>query len=271
MNDKEINMLLEKNFVKKIAFYPSQCDSMNVIKNMKGIIAVNSLMPSDTFNVVTTSEKSISLSSNDIESVINIYRERKLPFAWWLGPQALKLGIDNQLERHGMYHAETEYSMAISTELLDTTKFTYDPNFKIEEAKLKKDFIIFGQILSSVFDPIDSTAVSFYEKIAQYHDSDSNHRMFIGYCNGKPVSIASIVNSSGFGGIYDIVTHPDHQRKGFARMMTQYCIESLIKMKCDIASLLASEDGFSMYKKIGFKELEKFKVFALDHCNSSGL
>ena len=41
-------------------------------------------------------------------------------------------------------------------------------------------------------------------------------------------------------------------------------------MKCDIVSLLASEDGFSMYKKIGFKELEKFKVFTLDHYKPSG-
>ncbi|WP_375664886.1 GNAT family N-acetyltransferase [Bartonella sp. CL162QHHD] len=45
--------------------------------------------------------------------------------------------------------------------------------------------------------------------------------MFVGYINNNPVAICFCIKADGVGGVYDIVTNPDFQKRGVGSFMTK--------------------------------------------------
>lgn len=51
-----------------------------------------------------------------------------------------------------------------------------------------------------------------------------------------------------------VLTHPDHRRKGYARMLMEHAIEWLEGLRVDWIKLDATEMGAPLYRKLGFED-----------------
>ncbi|MDD9331006.1 MAG: GNAT family N-acetyltransferase [Bartonella sp.] len=86
--------------------------------------------------------------------------------------------------------------------------------------------------------------------------------MFVGYINNSPVAICFCIKADRIGGVYDIVTNRDFQKRGVGTLMTKIAIEHLKRKKCHVIGMQASNEGIGIYKKLGFINFGEFKVYS---------
>ncbi len=60
--------------------------------------------------------------------------------------------------------------------------------------------------------------------------------------------------------ILNVVTHPDHRRRGLARKLMQTMLRWVNEQGITKVSLHASEDGASLYKMLGFKPANEMQL-----------
>ena len=56
------------------------------------------------------------------------------------------------------------------------------------------------------------------------------------------------------GTILNVYTKPEHRHHGYAKKLMELMLDDAGKMKLDYVELKATEDGYGLYKKIGFKD-----------------
>ena len=56
------------------------------------------------------------------------------------------------------------------------------------------------------------------------------------------------------GTILNVYTKPEHRHHGYAKKLMELMLDDAEKMKLDFVELKATEDGYGLYKKIGFKD-----------------
>jgi ribosomal protein S18 acetylase RimI-like enzyme len=75
-----------------------------------------------------------------------------------------------------------------------------------------------------------------------------------GYENGKPVAASQLVVHSATGGLYYVAVDNAHRRKGYGEAITRIAIEAAWAAGCDLATLSASQFGYPVYKRMGFRD-----------------
>jgi ribosomal protein S18 acetylase RimI-like enzyme len=265
LNKSKIDLSLENNFFSKVRFLPKLCQKMKIIDFPNGISTVNSTFASDTFNIISAKNLQETIQVDQAQSIISSFNAQKLPLAWWVGPNSSNYKVDEVLLSLGLEHVETEVGMAALASSIDSHTNSMPDNFKVKEARSLQDFIDYGNVMASVFEPFDEEAIIFYGTIGGCYKKDPDVDMFVGYINNNPAAICFCIKADGIGGVYDIVTHPDFQKRGIGTLMTKIAIEHLKRKKCHVIGMQASNDGIGIYKKMGFISFGKFKVYSNKH------
>lgn len=155
--------------------------------------------------------------------------------------------------------------MAALAQDIDSHITSTPDNFKIKEVESLQDFIDYGNVMASVFETFDEEAVIFYKTIGGCYKKDPDVTMFVGYINKNPVAICFCIKTDEIGGVYDIVTNPDFQKKGIGTFMTKIIIKHLKREKCHVIGMQASHEGIGIYKKLDFINFGEFKVYSNKH------
>ncbi|WP_051540356.1 GNAT family N-acetyltransferase [Ruminococcus sp. FC2018] len=56
------------------------------------------------------------------------------------------------------------------------------------------------------------------------------------------------------GTILNVYTKPEHRHKGYAKKLMEMMLDDARMMELDFVELKATEDGYGLYKKVGFKD-----------------
>ena len=80
------------------------------------------------------------------------------------------------------------------------------------------------------------------------------YRSYVAYWNGKPVATAGVFFGDEVAGIYSVATVPEARGKGFGAAVTLAPLLDARKMGYHIGTLQASQMGYPIYKRMGFKE-----------------
>ena len=85
--------------------------------------------------------------------------------------------------------------------------------------------------------------------------------IYVGYENGVPVSTGLGVRSGRTIGIYNIATIPAARGKGYGAAITRRNVADGVAAGCDVAILQASDMGFPIYERIGFRTVVEYVGF----------
>jgi ribosomal protein S18 acetylase RimI-like enzyme len=92
---------------------------------------------------------------------------------------------------------------------------------------------------------------------------------WIGYFEGKPVSVATIVIAGDAIGVYSLGTLPQHQSCGFAETLLRHAIgEARRETGIDRTVLQATMQGFNLYLRIGYRVVTRFSIYIREGCAS---
>jgi GNAT superfamily N-acetyltransferase len=84
---------------------------------------------------------------------------------------------------------------------------------------------------------------------------------WIGRLDGTVVATSRISIGAGVAGLYAITTQPLHRGKGYGRAMTIAALRAARRLDYRIGVLQASDLGYSVYRRLGFRDLFSYAVF----------
>ena len=215
---------MEKNMYHKFQYIPSKINTMNVDK-LGDTLVVNSGLQSDTFNTAYGGK----ISKERVNKVREYYLNHKMPMAWWTGPSSGKnQNIKDDMEAAGFIHDELDAGMYCDLSPINFDEYNLPKNLKIIECNNSRHFTDFGNVLASVFNPVDDCVKTFYSKAHSIPSRERDNLMlFVGYINDKPVSTSGIFITD-VAGIYDISTHPKERGRGYGSSMFSFCAFSRV-------------------------------------------
>ncbi|MDR0773487.1 MAG: GNAT family N-acetyltransferase [Wolbachia pipientis] len=257
LNKQEIIKNMENNIYKKLQYIPSKITTMSIGKIGQTLL-VSSGMPSDTFNTAYGGVITSELADN----VMKYYLNEKMPMAWWIGPSsAQNSNLEVSMKSAGFVHDELDVGMYCDLQDLSLDEYSLPAELFIKQCVNAKDFADFGDVLASIFDPVDEHVKMFYRKVSNLSKSERvNLKLFIGYVDDKPVSTGGLFLTE-VAGIYDISTRPEMQKKGYGSAMFYTSLKFAKNKGVKYGVLQASQDGLNIYKRFGFEEICEFNVW----------
>lgn len=69
----------------------------------------------------------------------------------------------------------------------------------------------------------------------------------------KPMSQAFINGKTGM--VLNVYTRPKHRKKGYAKQLMNALLEGAKAMELSVVELKATEDGYHLYKSVGFEDV----------------
>ncbi len=208
---------------------------------------------------------SAKLKSDEVRATFDSLQtkinEQGAPAFWWIGPQAKPDNLGSLLEQYGLEPAGEVPGMAIDLGLVDNkpdliTNFTIQ---KVRNTEMQKLWAWLAGV-GTGFPDIVTQAMARVEATLTNPQYEAQHR-YIGFLDGVPVATSALVLDSGVAGIYAVATLPEARRKGIGSIMTVIPLLEAKQMGYRVGILQASSMGYTVYKKIGFTNVCKYRLY----------
>lgn len=256
--NKLLSNIVASNLSQRLAYIPLQVDSMEIM-HCGNITLTNSGLHSCIFNSVYCS----SLHIDALREIKRMYGESKQQILLWMGPESEgKCPTNKVMINEGFHYVECCIGMVYDIQSIckttNTTSF-----LQIKECINAEDFSDFAQVISSVYEPARACIEEFYKIVSSLKSKQrSDCSFFVGYINQKPVVTTSIFFGKEECGIYDVATHPEYRRMGYASEMFNSTLLFAQKLGKKLGVLQSSPEAFNLYKKLGCQEVCKFILWS---------
>lgn len=241
--------LIERMHLGHFKCFPTQLGFE--VKQIDNLEIINCGLGTSMFNIAfggmdaPTSEK-----ISGIDKLFN-----KQPFAWWIPPSDTSAKLTTLLKSQGFQKEANEDAMVCS--LSDTSIAAPKTALNITPVTTKEQIQDFIELLEEY----DVAARHFYEKLDESLLQE-NERLFVGYINGQVVTISILYLEKDAAGIFSLITKESMRGKGYGSDMMKYLLAFSKKNGVRYVTLSASsEEGLSIYKRLGFKSLGNFECF----------
>lgn len=271
MTDKKINNLSESELVKIITanlnvhmtYFAQYLKQVELIR-IPGYTIVNSGLSDDTFNYVLDADFTESVAKDKIIEVTNYFKNKKIPFSWWISPYDKPDSLPTLLEKNDYQNTENNVAMYFDLDSWSTPPSSTTPQLKIIRALDEKTLHDFALVLAN-----DTKAFkTYFSWIASILTDDDPTEYYVGYIDGKPVVRGLTCYYAGIAGLHWLSTAPDERKKGYGTAMQEYRLKRAKELGYHIAALQASSEGYSLYQRLGYKECDIFKEFKLRDINN---
>ncbi len=86
-------------------------------------------------------------------------------------------------------------------------------------------------------------------------------RSYLGYVDGRPATTSALLVSEDVAGVYFVATLEEFRKRGLGEAITWHAVREGAAAGCRSATLQASEMGYPVYERMGFRLAAQYKTF----------
>ncbi len=196
-----------------------------------------------------------------IEGTLDLFRARRIPMTWWVGPLSRPAELGQRLQAHGLVAVADEPGMA--ADLLALSEDVLPPSTlevrRVGDRQALRQWV--GIFLKSFGVPRPMGRVIREIEEGLGLDQESPRQLFLAFLDGKPVATAMLFLGAGVAGLYGVATLPRLRRHGIGTTVTLAALRQARARGYRVAVLHASRAGFSVYRRLGFREYCRVQQF----------
>lgn len=144
--------------------------------------------------------------------------------------------------------------MAMSPIILD------DPTgaLQITQARTDDDWTVFCELTGDAFGMTPEVVTPAFPVSVM---GTAGTRWFFGRVDGQLVGTAGLVMTGDVAGIYNIGVVERERGKGYGAALTAAALRGGVEQGADVAVLQSSPAGFSVYERMGFRTVNRYRSF----------
>ena len=206
-----------------------------------------------------------NLKSEDIDQKIDYVTEyfnsQNMPFMWYVCPSSKPDNLGEYLKAHSFNEMDGTPIMTVELHnLIDDRPRPKD--FEIKEATDEASLRLFWDLWYTGY-PTPEIVGKLHANICVeigYHP-DNQMKFYVGYLEGEPVATSSMMLAGGVVGLYGVVVLPMARGRGIGTEMSLHPLRVARSMGYRISVLDATQQGYGIYKRIGFEEVGNPKIY----------
>jgi GNAT superfamily N-acetyltransferase len=232
---------MEANLEGHVSFLRRQLPGM-VVSDLGGLLLVDSGLANDTFNKILSARLSEADAGDRIDRALAHFRDRRLPFTFWVGPCSRPLDLEPRLRERGLRPSEYELGMSIDLEEVPGVELSAEA--EIRRVRSEEDLKAFSGVLANLAVPPDEVVTRFFAlaKDVVLKD-DCAMRFYVAYVDSEPAAVSELFLGGGVAGIQMVATAKRFRRRGLGMALTWTALEEGRRAGMTAGVLQASAEG----------------------------
>lgn len=217
-------------------------------------------IPFSLFNTVILTGQDPASIDAAFSSAANCIAGQGRPVLWRLSLTAASDGVRAQLEQHGLQPQGRDPAML--ADLSELPPLPQIDGLKIETVEGRSGRYDWAWLTCDAFElgPDVRKAMSDCEAAIPESEFASQPR-YIGYLDGKPVAVSSLVMAADLAGVYAVATLPEARNRGIGTVMSLHAMGEGKMRGAKSAVLQATEMGKPVYENIGFSTVYEYELY----------
>jgi GNAT superfamily N-acetyltransferase len=197
-----------------------------------------------------------------IDRICARFRERKVPFVWFMPPSLASDRMDAALRARGLVEGDAATGMWADLAALPAAP-PPPAGVEIRAVETVADVRAMLELVRWRWNVAPGDAVRL-ERIAEAFDftAPGGARCWIAWQDGVPVAKATLNVAGGAAGLYGVATRPEARGRGLARTLTLHVFEAARAQGLRLGVLHATAMARGLYTRLGFRAAAPFRIYA---------
>jgi GNAT superfamily N-acetyltransferase len=218
-------------------------------------------VPFPLFNGVPFAQLKPNKVKAAVDSLQAKIRQQGAPALWWIGPLSQPAHLGALLEGYGLHPAGEVPGMAIELAGI-INQVDRLPDFTIQKVTTKELQAVWARTAAVGTGFSDSATHALVQLEASLDETQyQGQQHYLGLLDGVPIATSALTLDAGVAGIYAVATIPAARGRGIGRAMTVIPLLEARQLGYRIGILQASDMGYPLYRKIGFQEMCRYRLY----------
>ena len=229
---------------------------------------LHSGIPLPEYNGVVRTQLQPDRSADEVADVIaTTVRSCALPgvgMSWYVMPSTEPTDLGDRLGAQGFQSSGEAPGMAIDLAARHDAPAPTPPELqvvRVSDAALLRQWV---DVIVSSFQESEAVREARYAgQVALGWQPENVLQRYLALLEGEPVAMSALFLDGGVAGLYEVVTVPQHRRRGLATSVMLATIDAARQRGYRVGVLQASPMGEPVYRRLGFSELCRFSHYFL--------
>ena len=199
-----------------------------------------------------------------ITDLLGRFRRRGVPALWWVLPSSEPVDLGARLEAQGMTYRGEGPGMAADLTALPA-KTSMLPGFTVERVCDVVSLLEWVRTNEAAYgatmDRVDLTYTQLESALG--FEPERPYQRYLGRLNGLPVATSALFHGAGVAGLYGVASLPEVRGRGIGSALSLAALREARAMGCRMAVLESSPLGYSVYQRLGFREVCRLRSYVL--------